>query len=84
MDAVVLLADSAATDATGKVHALGLGWTMTSSPTPPMAVVVLFHVPWDQSNVKHNMVLELVDSDWSVPAFLDADLGCQLVDFPEA
>jgi hypothetical protein len=21
---------------------------------------------------------------WSVPAFLDADLGCQLVDFPEA
>lgn len=37
----VLLGDTAQVDPSGKVHALGLGWTRTTTPTGPMAIVVL-------------------------------------------
>ncbi|WP_194813752.1 hypothetical protein [Nocardia sp. XZ_19_385] len=40
MKLLVLLADSAQVAAGGKVHALGLGWNETVSPTPPMALVM--------------------------------------------
>ena len=63
MHAVVLLADSAQTDPANKVHALGIGWSVTTSPTPPAAVVVLMKVPWNQTNTKHRLTLRLVDAD---------------------
>ena len=61
--AVVMLADSAQTDPASKVHALGLGWSVTTSPTPPAAVVVLMKVPWTQTNTLHRLTLRLVDAD---------------------
>ena len=49
MRAIVLLADAAVADqASGKVHLLGAGWTITGSPLPGHAVVALVGVPWDQ------------------------------------
>jgi hypothetical protein len=63
MQASVLLADSAQTDPANKVHALGLGWSVTSTPTPPSAVVVLIKVPWHATNMKHSFDLRLLDGD---------------------
>lgn len=45
------------------MHALGLGWSMTGVPTSPIALVVFIKVPWDQSNIKHSIKIELVDGD---------------------
>jgi hypothetical protein len=60
----LFLADAAQPEqASNKVHALGVGWSVTGSPTPPMAVVALVKVPWDQSNIRHTAVLALVDAD---------------------
>lgn len=42
---------------------LGAGWSVTSSPTAPHAVVALIKVPWDRANVKLPMRLTLVDED---------------------
>lgn len=63
MRAIVLLADSAQVDAQQKVHALGQGWTLTSTPTPPAAVCVFILVPWTATNQKHRFTLRLVDAD---------------------
>lgn len=66
MKAVVLLADSAQTDSTGKVHALGLGWSATSSPTAPMAIVVFIEVDWAESNVTRQAKISLLRADGQV------------------
>ena len=63
MKASLILADAAQADPRGKLHALGLGWSVTSTPTPPMGLVVLVDCPWDQTNVKHQMTIDLVDAD---------------------
>lgn len=63
MRAQILLADAAQVSPDGKVHLLGLGWQFTVTPTPPSAVVVLVHVPWDEANRKHTMAVDLVTSD---------------------
>ena len=72
MQAVVLLADSAQTDPANKVHALGLGWSVTSTPTPPSALVVLLKVPWNATNRKHSFELRLIDADGQ-PVMLGRD-----------
>jgi hypothetical protein len=63
VDAHVLLADFAQTDSTGKVNALGLGWSVTVSPTPHHSVVVLLKVGWDEANVQHHLTLSLLTAD---------------------
>lgn len=63
MDATLLLANSAEPTPTGSVSALGIGWSITGSPTPSAALVVLIRVPSDATNVKHEMLLKLVDAD---------------------
>jgi hypothetical protein len=64
MRAVVLLADAGQVDgSTQKLHAIGLGWTVTSSPTPPAAVCVFIIVPWNATNQRHNFSLYLQDAD---------------------
>lgn len=60
----LILADSAqSSPADGKVHMLGAGWSVTGSPTAPQAVVGLIKVPWDRSNEKLPMRLQLLDGD---------------------
>jgi hypothetical protein len=63
MEAHVLLADAAQRDQSGKIHALGLGWSNIGTPLPPHAIVLLVKVPWDQANRRHNFQVELVDAD---------------------
>lgn len=63
MEANLLLADSAQASPDGKVHALGLGWSQTSTPTPPCALVVVLGIPWDQTNRRIEFRLELLDTD---------------------
>jgi len=63
VEAHVLLADFAQSDQTGKVNALGLGWSITSVPTPHHAVVVLLHVGWDETNTQHHLTLRLLTTD---------------------
>jgi hypothetical protein len=63
MEAHILLADAASQDSSGKIHALGLAWSKTTTPLPPQAVVLLVKVPWDQANRKHRFEVELVDAD---------------------
>jgi hypothetical protein len=63
MEAHILLADAAQRDRNGKVHALGLGWSSTTTPLPPHAIILLLKVPWDQANQKHKFEVELVDED---------------------
>lgn len=49
----LILCDAAQTDAaTGKIHMLGAGWTITGSPTAPHAVALMIQVPWDRTNQK--------------------------------
>lgn len=60
----ILLADSAETDtSSGKVHALGLGWKVTTSPTPPAAVILLLNVEWVECNRAFSLDVDLHDED---------------------
>jgi hypothetical protein len=64
MDVVLLLADSAQVSPDGgKVHALGLGWDATTTPTPPATLVVLMKVMWHETNERHHFLLQLRDAD---------------------
>ncbi|WP_433568137.1 hypothetical protein ACQP1O_43055 (plasmid) [Nocardia sp. CA-151230] len=40
MKLTVLIADAAQVDLAGKVHALGMGWDKTTTPTPPMTLII--------------------------------------------
>lgn len=66
MKVAVLLADAAQTDsASGKVHALGVGWTTTSAPTGPMAVITMITFDHrDEAEGSHSITLTLVDEDY--------------------
>ena len=59
----MLLCDAAVADASGKLHMLGVGWSITTSPTAPSAVAILLRIPWDRANQKLPMSLVLVDAD---------------------
>ena len=61
--ATLILCDAAIVDAGGKVSMLGAGWDMTSSPTAPQAVAVLIKVPWDRTNQRFRVRLQLTDTD---------------------
>jgi hypothetical protein len=63
IEAQVLLCDAAVADPSGKLHMLGAGWSMTSSPTSPQAVAVLLKIPWDRANQRLPIVLRLLDPD---------------------
>jgi hypothetical protein len=58
----LILCDAAQADPAGKVHMLGAGWSVTSSPTQH-AVAVLIKVPWDRSNEQLKLTLDLLDAD---------------------
>ncbi|HSV38181.1 MAG TPA: hypothetical protein VLI04_05425 [Nocardioidaceae bacterium] len=80
MEATLLLANSAESHAqSGMVNALGLGWSVTGTPTPPAALVLMVKVPWDQTNIRHKVELELVDQDGH-PATINDQGGTVRVD----
>lgn len=59
----LILCDSAVADPSGKVHMLGAGWSVTGVPAAPHAIALLAKVPWDRTNQKLSLSLELVDDD---------------------
>lgn len=63
VEITLVLCDAAQVDPSGKVHMLGAGWANTSSPTAPSAVVIMLGIPWDRTNQKIHVLLELTDSD---------------------
>ncbi len=63
MELSLLLADAAQVDERNKVSALGLGWTQTTSPTPPMAVVVLAEFTTDEAGKTYYLAVDLCDID---------------------
>ena len=75
VEAVLVLCDAAQIDeSTGKVHMLGAGWSTTTSPTAPSAVVVMLQIPWDLTNQAIKVALEMRDEDGH-PVLFDAPLG---------
>ena len=67
MDATVLLCDYAEA-VNGKLYVMGGGWNVAFSGGQPMnaALAILVIVPWDQTNQKHELRVELVDGDGAV------------------
>jgi hypothetical protein len=64
LDATLILADAAQVSPDGKLHAIGIGWQHTTSPTTaPAAVAVILHVPWDETNRKIKWTLDLLSAD---------------------
>jgi hypothetical protein len=62
MKVTLMLADSAQA-VNGKLYILGGGWSVTG-PTPvPSAIALKIEVPWDQTNLRHQLKLELLDAD---------------------
>ena len=75
MDATLFLADAAQVSPDSKLHALGIGWTQTSSPmTAPSAVAFILHVPWDETNRRLTWTLDLLDADGK-PVVLPSEPG---------
>ena len=62
MRAKLLLADAAKVS-DGKVDTFGLGWSTTTSPTPPAAIVILLQFGWDETNERRALLVELLDAD---------------------
>lgn len=64
IDFKLILCDAAQTDlSNGKLHMLGAGWTLVKSPTPPHAVALMVQVPWDRTNEKLKIRVELLTGD---------------------
>lgn len=50
--------------ANGKLYINGGGWNMLIANMPAsMALGIIVSVPWDQTNVKHPITVELIDED---------------------
>ena len=70
----ILLVDAAQADQSGKAHALGIGWNVTGTPTPPMALLILIEVGWHEANQRHSLRAELQDEDGH-PVLIASDTG---------
>jgi hypothetical protein len=65
--ATLILCDAAQVDPSGKVHILGVGWTVVrvgvGVPVPAHAVVAIVHVAWHETPSPHLICLRLQDAD---------------------
>jgi hypothetical protein len=76
MKVTMLLAD-AAQAVGGKLYILGGGWSMTGPGPAPSAIALYLQVPWDRANERHQLSLQLLDSDGE-PVLNDADDPIQI------
>ena len=58
----MMLADSAQ-EVGGKLYILGGGWSITGPEAVPMAIALKLEVPWDRTNERHSLLIELLDED---------------------
>ena len=78
MKFILLLADAAQIDEKAKIHALGLGWGHTVTPTPPMAIVAFVELQPEQLPTDYSIGFELLDANHDaakVPLSADGDVG---------
>ena len=61
MRAIVLLAQAGHLDKAGTVHALGLGWTTSPTPTPQHVLIVFVEVEWSEIGKEFPIRAELID-----------------------
>lgn len=62
MKVTMMLAD-AAQAIQGKLYILGGGWSITGPQPNPSALAIKIEVPWSETNKRHHLKIELVDSD---------------------
>lgn len=62
MKVTALIADAAQV-AQGKLFVLGGGWSFLGKPYGPLALAILFEVPWNDTNRPHAVRIELKDAD---------------------
>ena len=60
--AAMLLADFAEV-VNGKLYIIGGGWSISGPVPVPSAIAVKVEVPWSPADQKHNLKLELLDSN---------------------
>jgi hypothetical protein len=58
----MLLCD-AAQAVNGKLYVLGGGWNVTGPDPAPSAIAIQIDVPWDRTNTRHTLRLDLVTDD---------------------
>ena len=63
MNIALLLADAAQIDEKDKIHALGLNWTHTGSPTPAMAIVAVIEMGDESLPTELALQIDLLDAD---------------------
>ncbi len=63
MRAIVLLARSGHLDNSGVLHALGLGWTTSPTPTAQHVLIVFVEVAWSETGTEFPIRAELIDGD---------------------
>ena len=73
MKITVLTADFAQADQTGKISAIGLGWSVVGTPLPPHGVAVIIAVDWHRANERHTFSLQLLDADGAPVTVVDED-----------
>jgi hypothetical protein len=78
METTVLLCD-AAEAVNGKLYVLGGGWTAVQSADRPvsMSLGIVVTVPWDRTNMPHELRIELLDADGQVVRFGDQPVSVQ-------
>jgi hypothetical protein len=60
--ATLLLADYAQV-ADGKLNLIGAGWKIVGPDPVPFAVAAVIEVPWDRTNERHHLHIQLLDAD---------------------
>jgi hypothetical protein len=63
MKVTIMLADSAQA-VKGKLYILGGGWSYIGPQPSPSAIALKIEVPWNETNKKHKLEIELLDSDF--------------------
>jgi hypothetical protein len=65
--AQVILADFAQV-ADGKLTVVGAGWDRTGPTPTPSGIGILIKVPWEETNQRHEVAVQLLDSDGAAVA----------------
>jgi len=73
MKVTMMLADYAQS-VNGKLYITGGGWSQIGPAPTPMAVAIKIEVPWTKANDKHNLKVELLDSDFR-PVSIQTPVG---------
>jgi hypothetical protein len=63
MKILIILADFAQV-VNGKLYIMGGGWSLIGPNPTPSAIAIKIEVPWTEANRKHNLKLELLDTDY--------------------